>query len=63
MSSHQFYLLGEPTSSARQLDLDQVLDLESLQHLVAAHFAIVEPKGMWCCVADFSVPLLPLDHT
>lgn len=46
MPSHQFYLLGEPASSARQIDLDQTLSFEGLQYLVAAHFAVVEPKGM-----------------
>ena len=45
MSSQQFYLLGEAASSARHLELDPKLDLDELKHLVAAHFAIVEPKG------------------
>lgn len=43
--SQQFYLLGEPVSSARQLAVEKTLDLEGIQFVVAAHFAIVEPKG------------------
>lgn len=50
MSSQQFYLLGEAASSARHLELDPKLDLDELKHLVATHFAIVEPKGR-CCPA------------
>lgn len=52
MLTQQFYLLGEAASSARHLELDPKLDLDELKHLVAAYFAIVEPKGM-CCPACF----------
>lgn len=41
----QFYLLGEGISSAKELDLDSSLDIDGLKHLIAAHFAIVEPTG------------------
>lgn len=41
----QFYLLGEEISSAKELDLDPSLNIDGLQHLIAAHFAIVEPTG------------------
>lgn len=43
--SQQFYLLGEPVSSARHLPVEKNLDLEGLQYVVAAHFAIVEATG------------------
>ncbi|KAL4790307.1 cytochrome P450 [Aspergillus venezuelensis] len=49
MPSQQFYLLGEPVSSARTIELDDVKDLDDLRTLIAAHFAIVEPSGI-----DFS---------
>ncbi|KAJ9372752.1 hypothetical protein DTO282E5_2479 [Paecilomyces variotii] len=42
----QFYLLGEEISSAKELDLDPSLNIDGLQHLIAAHFAIVEPTGI-----------------
>ncbi|OJJ84166.1 cytochrome P450 [Aspergillus glaucus CBS 516.65] len=44
--SQQFYLLGEPVSSARHLPVEKNLDLEGLQYVVAAHFAIVEATGI-----------------
>lgn len=46
MSVKQFYFLGESVSSARSIDIDSANDLEALQGLIAAHFAIVEPSGM-----------------
>jgi hypothetical protein len=45
MAVTQFYLLGEPSSSARNVEVDSSLDSEGLQHLIAGHFAIVEPGG------------------
>jgi hypothetical protein len=45
MPVQQFYLLGEPISSAREIEVDSTLDTEGLQHLIAAHFAVVEPNG------------------
>jgi hypothetical protein len=45
MPATQFYLLGEDVSSARNIDIDPKSDLEDLKHLIAAHFAIVEPNG------------------
>lgn len=47
MSTQQFYLLGEPESSAKYIDLEGSLDLDSLKNLIAAHFAIVEPTGVY----------------
>jgi hypothetical protein len=46
MPAKQFYLLGEEVSSARNIDVDPKSDLGDLKHLIAAHFAIVEPNGM-----------------
>ncbi|KAJ5667896.1 Cytochrome monooxygenase alnD [Penicillium maclennaniae] len=46
MAVKQFYLLGEPSSSARNVEVDSSLDAEGLQHLIAGHFAIVEPSGI-----------------
>jgi hypothetical protein len=45
MPAKQFYLLGEAVSSARNIDVDPTNDLEDLKHLIAAHFAVVEPNG------------------
>jgi len=45
MSSQQFYLLGQAALSARTIDVDSKSSVEQLKHLVAAHFAIVEPNG------------------
>lgn len=45
MSSQQFYLLGEAASSAKTIEVDTKSSVEQLKHLVAAHFAIVEPNG------------------
>ncbi|CAG7985964.1 unnamed protein product [Penicillium salamii] len=45
MPAKQFYLLGEAVSSARNIDIDPASGLEDLKHLIAAHFAIVEPNG------------------
>ena len=40
-----FYLSGEPSSTAREIELEATLDYDGLRHLIAAHFAIVEPNG------------------
>lgn len=45
MSSKQFHLLGESPSSAVDIDLAEVADVDDLQHLVAAHFNIVDHQG------------------
>lgn len=42
----QFYLLGEPSSAARNVEFEEKLDFEGLQHWIAGQFAIVEPNGM-----------------
>ncbi|CAG8288375.1 unnamed protein product [Penicillium olsonii] len=46
MPAKQFYLLGEPVSSARNIDIDPASSLEDLKDLIAAHFAIVESSGI-----------------
>lgn len=45
MPAKQFYLLGEAVSSAKNIDFDPTSGLEDLKHLIAAHFAVVEPNG------------------
>ena len=42
----QFFLSGESPSASRDIDVDANGSLYDLQNLIAAHFAIVEPKGM-----------------
>lgn len=48
----QFYLLGESPSTAQYIDAERSgqQDYDGIRHLVASHFAIVEPSGI-----DFSV--------
>ncbi|KAJ9492643.1 hypothetical protein VN97_g604 [Penicillium thymicola] len=46
MPAKQFYLLGEPVSSVRNIDVDPKSDLGGLKDLIAAHFAIVESSGI-----------------
>ena len=42
----QFFLSGESPSASRDIDVDANGSLYDLQSLIAAHFCIVEPKGM-----------------
>ncbi|UZP34862.1 hypothetical protein NXS19_002678 [Fusarium pseudograminearum] len=46
MSTKRFHLLGEDPSTAQQIVLPPSLDEQGLQHLVASHFAIVDPSGI-----------------
>lgn len=52
MPAKQFYLLGEPVSSARNIDVDPKSDLGGLKDLIAAHFAIVESSGMFEAISS-----------
>lgn len=45
MTTKQFYLLGEPVSSAKQIDVDTTSGIDGFKDQIAAHFAIVEPSG------------------
>jgi len=45
MPSISFYLLGESPSTARLIDIPEAVDEESLQHIIASNFAIVQPEG------------------
>lgn len=45
MPSQRFYLLGNPVTSAIEVEIESSTDLDGLKHLIAAHFAIVEPNG------------------
>lgn len=47
MSVKQFYLLGEPSASARNVELESTLDYAGIQLWIAGQFAIVEPSGMF----------------
>lgn len=46
MATKRFHLMGEDPSTAQEIELPSSLDEQSLQHLVASHFAIVDPNGM-----------------
>lgn len=46
MATKRFYLFGEDSSTAREVELTPSLDLDGLQEVVAASFAIVEPKSV-----------------
>ncbi len=49
MPSKRFYLLGEDVTTAREVEVPLDLELVDLQEIAAAHFGIVEPKGMLTC--------------
>lgn len=46
MPVQTFYLLGNPVTSAIKIEIESNTDFNGLKHLIAAHFAIVEPNGM-----------------
>jgi hypothetical protein len=46
MASKQFYLLGEEPSVTKHIEVSALIDEEDLRHLIASHFAIVDPQGM-----------------
>ncbi|KAJ6033728.1 hypothetical protein N7444_011499 [Penicillium canescens] len=46
MAVQTFYLLGNPVTSAKQIEIESNIGLDGLKHLIAAHFAIVEPNGI-----------------
>lgn len=45
MPSIPFYLQGESPSTSRVIDIPETIDEESLRHVIASHFAIVQPEG------------------
>jgi hypothetical protein len=45
MPVQKFYLLGDHVTSAKEIEIETNTDLDGLKHLIAAHFAIVEPNG------------------
>lgn len=53
MAVQQFYLLGEPVTSTREIEISSNLDLDGLKHLIASYFAIVEPNGAYDQDANF----------
>lgn len=44
MATKRFYLCGD-SSTVQDIELPSSLDEQTLQHLVASHFAIVDPNG------------------
>jgi hypothetical protein len=40
-----FHLLGEPITTAKEIQFESTATYDDLRHLIAAHFAIVEPDG------------------
>lgn len=54
MSAKQFYLLGDPVSSAKNIDVDPKSNVDGLKDLIAAHFAIVEPSGMFEAISSMA---------
>ncbi|KAJ6096930.1 hypothetical protein N7486_007676 [Penicillium sp. IBT 16267x] len=46
MPIQKFYLLGNPVTSAKEIEVESNTDLDGLKHLLAAHFAIVDPNGI-----------------
>ncbi|KAE8377715.1 cytochrome P450 [Aspergillus bertholletiae] len=56
MAIKLFYLAGESSSTAREIELDSTLDYDELKHLIAAHFAIVEPNGIGFQSQDAVLP-------
>nr|UPX44683.1 hypothetical protein FAC6B23_17 [Penicillium fuscum]UXX61840.1 hypothetical protein FAC4N16_13 [Penicillium fuscum] len=46
MPVQKFNLLGNPVTSAKEIEIELNTDLDGLKHLIAAHFAIVEPNGI-----------------
>ncbi|KAG7134641.1 Cytochrome monooxygenase alnD like protein [Verticillium longisporum] len=46
MATKTFYLLGEDPSTSQEIEVSSSLDEQGLQHLVASHFAIVDPNGI-----------------
>ncbi|KAI9037573.1 cytochrome P450 [Aspergillus affinis] len=46
MPSQTFYLLGQSPSSAKEIQVDASNTIDGLKHLIAAHFAIVQPNGI-----------------
>lgn len=45
MAIQHFFLLGEPATATRAIEIDSNLDFDGLKHLVASYFAIVNPNG------------------
>lgn len=45
MASIAFYLLGEDASITTEVEVPRTSHFEDVQHLVASHFSIVDPKG------------------
>lgn len=45
MVTKSFVLVGEPTSSSKNIEIDLQNSFEALQHAVAQEFSIAQPSG------------------
>jgi hypothetical protein len=45
MAVQQFHLLGDPVSSAKNIELDEKANVDDVKDVIASHFAIVSPNG------------------
>lgn len=45
MATKLFHLWGENASEAKPIEIPESVDFEELQHIVASHFAVVDPNG------------------
>ncbi|KAJ5151487.1 uncharacterized protein N7482_010739 [Penicillium canariense] len=52
MPVQKFYLLGNPATSAKEIEIESNTDLDGLKHLIASHFAVVEPEGIAFQIED-----------
>lgn len=57
MPLQRFYLLGNPVTSGIEIEIESNINLDELKHLIAAHFAIVEPNGKQHQAACIITPL------
>ena len=53
MVKNSFNLVGAPASKAQDIEIDLQNTFEALQHNVAQHFSIAQPKGIF----------IPTSHT
>jgi len=56
MPNKQFYLLGEDVTTAREIEVASDSELLDLQETTAAHFGIVEPKGISFSSQNVNLP-------
>lgn len=52
MAVKKFFLCGEPTDSAEDIDLSNANDLDGVKAIIASRYAIVQPEGMSTWVSE-----------